>query len=250
MSAQISATKRLLAVLSHNGQHRSFTTKKKMKWARQDKHWGSYSEIHRSVQREWEAKTEVIVKLVEGYLDELNDADLGRADAAFVRTSKAASTRTRRSSNPKPVVPQKIRWGPSNARPAGIRVFDEDGVEGPFVPWLDLRDELISQLLPQLFDNNPLGFTFRVEDFGGKKDWIVTIFDAAGNWYCDVWFGGNPDRGFEVDWLLHVGHRNAIPRVWHTYRRYSDGTYQQLLSRSESIDELKMLMDRQELESK
>jgi hypothetical protein len=136
-----------------------------------------------------------------------------------------------------PIVPQKIRWGPSDARPAGVRVFDEDGFEEAFLPWSDL-DELISKLLPQLFKDSS-GYTFRTEDYHGKKDWLVMIFDAAGIPYCDMWLGGSADRGFEVDGLLHVGHRDDVPPVWHTYRRYSDGTYRQLFSRTATIDELK-----------
>lgn len=90
-----------------------------------------------------------------------------------------------------------------------------------------------------------------MEDFHGKKNWIVMIFDAEGNPYCDVWLGGNPELGYAVDGLLRVGDRNDAPPVWHTYQRYSDGTYRQLSSRSATIDELKAkLMDRQELERK
>lgn len=137
-----------------------------------------------------------------------------------------------------PVVPQIVRWGPSDAQPAGIRIWTTDHSERQFISWPNLKAELEDRLLPQLFAS-PYGYTFETRNYHGKKEWLVQIFDRDGNSHCDVWFGGNPENGWEFDGLIRVGDANETPHVWQVYQRYSDATYRQLFSLHEVIDSVK-----------
>ena len=47
-------------------------------------------------------------------------------------------------------VPHRVRWGPSDAHPAGIRTWPEEGSGEQFIPWSELEEKLRRQLLPQL----------------------------------------------------------------------------------------------------
>ena len=134
------------------------------------------------------------------------------------------------------VLAQRVRWGPSDGRPAGLRLWDLSGVEAQFLPWSILQSELMTMLLPQLFAD-PSGFRFEMRDYHGKKDWLVQVFHDSGESYCDVWFGDNPDQGWEFDGLVRVGDADNMPFVWQTYQRYSDGTYRRVSSIVATLDE-------------
>ena len=134
-----------------------------------------------------------------------------------------------------PVVAQTVRWGPSDARAAGIRVWNDQGDEQDFIPWSELKDQLERFLMPQLFAA-PTGYAFVTSDHNGKSDWLVQIVDSTGQWYCDVWFGNDPDAGWGFDGLVRVGEPHEAPHVWQVYQRYSDGTYRRLASLSPTID--------------
>lgn len=107
--------------------------------------------------------------------------------------------------------------------------------------WSLLKPELEARLLPQVLAD-PRGYSFAVFPCHGKPDWLVRIVDAAGEPYCGVWFGGNPDRGWVRDYLIHVGDTRAqapdTPVVWQSYRRHSDGSYALIHARCATADEL------------
>jgi hypothetical protein len=130
---------------------------------------------------------------------------------------------------------QKVRWGPTDGHPAGIRASDESNNTNSFVPWRDLENELRQQLMPQLFAQ-PSQFTFTLADYNGKSNWLVTLIDESGEKFCDVWFGINLDNGWAFDGMIHLGDPDAEPRVWQSYQRYSDGTYRRLPSQVSSLD--------------
>ncbi|KRQ15373.1 hypothetical protein AOQ71_10255 [Bradyrhizobium manausense] len=135
------------------------------------------------------------------------------------------------------ISPQNVIWGPREGRDPGIRVL-QDEVEAKFIPWIDLERELRDRLMPQLFVD-PSGFTFVTRDYHGKSNWLVQLMDEDGEWYCDVWFGVNPDNGWAVDGMVHFGEADEEPHVWQSYQRYSDGTYRRLPSWASSLDEYK-----------
>lgn len=136
------------------------------------------------------------------------------------------------------VVPQKVRWGPSDARPAGILTWTEAGDPEHFVSWITLQKELDRQLLPQLFAD-PEGFRFETRDQHDKAHWLVQVIDDRGEWFCDVWFGNDPDDGWGFDGLVRLGDPVEAPHAWQTYQRYSDGTYRRLPSRCADLDQFR-----------
>lgn len=141
--------------------------------------------------------------------------------------------------NIKPFVPEKVRWGPSDGFAPGIRVWNSDDTEESFISWTDLKPELESRLFPQLFAD-PSGYTIESRDYHGKKQWLVRICNEAGEPYCAVWFGDDPDNGWRFDGLIRVGEAMELEseRVWHVYQRYSDGTYRRLFALTPVIDEI------------
>jgi hypothetical protein len=89
---------------------------------------------------------------------------------------------------PNATVPLKVRWGPSDARPAGIRVWPDDSNDESFISWTDLQAELQRQLLPQLFAN-PSGFKFETRDHHGKSrsGWYrCSMIEATGFVMCGL----------------------------------------------------------------
>lgn len=134
------------------------------------------------------------------------------------------------------IVAQRVRWGPSDGRSAGIRVWNAKDEEDQFVPWSVLQLELKNNLLPQLFAS-PAGFTFDLRDYHSKKDWLMQIFRNDTQSFCDVWFGDDPDNAWQFDGLVRVGDAENQPYVWQTYQRYSDGTYRRLSGLTATLDE-------------
>jgi hypothetical protein len=117
-------------------------------------------------------------------------------------------------------------------------VWTDGSNDENFISWTDLQAELQRQLLPQLFAN-PSGFKFETRDHHGKSQWLVQVFDDRGDWFCDVWFGNDPDNGWSFDGLVRLGDPVAAPHAWQTYQRYSDGTYRRLPSRSPNLDQFR-----------
>ncbi|WP_439372672.1 hypothetical protein [Bradyrhizobium sp. DASA03120] len=134
------------------------------------------------------------------------------------------------------IVPQRVRWGPVDGLPAGVRILDENEAEVDFMAWAALERELNQRLMPQLFSHAP-AFGFETRDHHGKRDWLVQLVNPQSERFCDVWFGVNPDDGWAFDGLVHFG--DSDPHVWQSYQRYSDGTYRRLPSFASSLDQFK-----------
>lgn len=52
----------------------------------------------------------------------------------------------------------------------------------------------------------------------------------AGEKFCSVWFGVDPDNGWGFDGLIRFGDPDAEAHVWQTYQRNSYGAYRRLSS--------------------
>ncbi|MEW5767665.1 MAG: hypothetical protein AB1797_08590 [bacterium] len=116
---------------------------------------------------------------------------------------------------------QQVGWGPAfYQRKAGICVNNC----AEFIPWVELKEELQQQLLPQL-SWAPKGSTIGLKDQPGKQDWIVQVLDPNRNEIGHVWFGPDPSNNWAFDGLVRVG--NPIPPVIirDTFQRYSDRSY-------------------------
>jgi DNA-binding winged helix-turn-helix (wHTH) protein len=147
-----------------------------------------------------------------------------------------------------PVIAQKVKWGRNDGLPAGIRVWDARGnmeIGLDFIPWLHLYEEIKRNLLPQVLAD-PTGFDFELHNHNGKTDWLLFLVDGNRSWYCDVWFGGNPDDHWTIDGLVRLGDRDSNPRAWQTWQRHSDGTYLRVPGKSlcNSLDKMKSLHER------
>lgn len=127
----------------------------------------------------------------------------------------------------KVAVPEKVRWlsGIEDGR-VGIAVESAEGTS--FVPWDKLKVELELNLLSQM--GRVLGsrsYTLETAEFHGRKDWLVHIVDDAKKSVGSVWLGGDPDKGWQWDGLVRVGHapNEHTAKVWQVFTRYSDGSY-------------------------
>lgn len=139
------------------------------------------------------------------------------------------------------VYPQQVSWGPANGFPAGVHVWsvgDGSGLKEYFVAWEEIRKEVASLLIPWIL-HSPEGYELQTRNYAGKKDWLVWLLNPAAEWFCDVWFGGDPDRNWDFDGLVRFGDANSSPRSWVTFQRYSDGTYRKLHSLSDTLETIK-----------
>ncbi|MGH8626550.1 MAG: toll/interleukin-1 receptor domain-containing protein [Gammaproteobacteria bacterium] len=125
--------------------------------------------------------------------------------------------------------PQRTRWGPNDALPAGILI--NEGRE-PFVPWDHLHLEISDRLFNQLGQRIPTGCKAVLRDFYGRKDWTVVIMSEDGQELGYVWFGSNPSNGWVYDGLVRVGSaiEGGATEVWQTFERFSDGSYRRVRS--------------------
>jgi hypothetical protein len=125
------------------------------------------------------------------------------------------------------VQPQTVRWGPSDNLPAGIWINARDG---EFVPWNVLKTELEERLLNQVGKYVPMDSKLAIQDYFGRKDWIMRIVDSAGKEIGSVWLGGNPHNEWKFDGLIRVGKTisDSEWEVWQTFQRFSDGSYRRV----------------------
>jgi schlafen family protein len=84
--------------------------------------------------------------------------------------------------------PQLVRWGPKDNRPAGISI---NSAKGLFVPWEELKDEIEKKLLIQI-RIIPSDSKVILNDFHGRRDWIVKFVSSEGKELGDIWFGVDP----------------------------------------------------------
>lgn len=140
------------------------------------------------------------------------------------------------------VYPQKVSWGPANSLPAGVQIWSMQGefsIEGGFIPWPELEPEMARILLPWVLIN-PASYRLVTKEYLRKPDWLVWLIDGSGEWFCDVWLGGDPDRNWDFDGLIRFGDANRRPRAWMVFQRYSGGSYRKLHSLGDTLDEIKI----------
>jgi len=116
--------------------------------------------------------------------------------------------------------PQQVRWGPVDGLDAGICL----NVCENFVNWADLKSEIELKVFPQV-GQIPVGSIARVNDSGGKSNWIVEVVDPGGYVLGNIWFGPNPLNGWAYDGLIRIGVPTSPLIVWATFERFSDGSY-------------------------
>jgi hypothetical protein len=123
--------------------------------------------------------------------------------------------------------PQIVRWGPSDGLPAGIWLNRADG---SFIPWTELKEELEQKLLNQLGQRIPPGCTVTIQDYFGRKDWVMRIQDPSGNEVGSMWLGNDPMNEWRFDGMVRAGKTLSDREweVWQTFQRFSDGSYRRV----------------------
>ena len=130
---------------------------------------------------------------------------------------------------PMPIAePQKTRWGPADGKPTGISIIDSP--EELFVGWEKLEPEIEGKLLCQLGRHIPVGCKLRVDEFHGRKCWLVRIVSPELKNVGYVWFGPDPEKNWVFDGLVRVGDapNDYEAEVWQVFQRYSDGSYRRI----------------------
>jgi hypothetical protein len=122
-------------------------------------------------------------------------------------------------------VPEQVRWGPADGRAPGIYIIGTQEV----IPWSTLRGEIEKKILPQVLQI-PAGSAALLQDFHGKRNWVIAVVFPDKEAFVNVWFGPDPKKHWEFDGLVRVGQPIAdnLAVVWQTFRRYSDGSYRRL----------------------
>ena len=127
-----------------------------------------------------------------------------------------------------PTLAQLTRWGPVDGKPAGICI--DSCSTGILIPWNELKGEIEEKLLNQAGRVIPHRCTVTLDDFHGKRDWLVRIIDPEGKAIGYVWFGPDPDKKWEWDGLVRLGDapNDYTAVVWQVYQRYSDSSYRRI----------------------
>lgn len=119
---------------------------------------------------------------------------------------------------------QKLFWGVNQGLPAGA-IVNAKGMG--FIPWSQLEEELNIRAISQCPRLIPPGSRVRLNDFYGKKDWVVEIINSEGSKIGSVWIGSNPLNEWMQDGLVRIG-KSLSDEKWEVYQvleRWSDGTY-------------------------
>ena len=120
--------------------------------------------------------------------------------------------------------PQKLFWGVNQGLPAGA-IVNAKGMD--FIPWTQLEGELNERAIGQCPKYIPPHAKVRLNDFYGKKDWVIEIVDTNENKIGSVWIGSNPLNEWMQDGFVRVG-KTLSDEQWEVYQvleRWSDGTY-------------------------
>jgi formylglycine-generating enzyme required for sulfatase activity/tetratricopeptide (TPR) repeat protein len=121
---------------------------------------------------------------------------------------------------------QQVGWGPAfYEREAGICVNNC----AEFIPWVELKEELQQQLLPQV-SRIPSGSTVTLKDSQEKQDWIVQVVNQNGDEIGNIWFGTDPYNDWAFDGLVRVGSSSHPVVVWDAFQRHSDGSYRRQIT--------------------
>jgi transcriptional regulator with XRE-family HTH domain len=127
-------------------------------------------------------------------------------------------------------VPQLTRWGPVDGKPAGICIGSCSS--GPFIPWPQLKHEIMQKLLPQV-RLVPVGSIVSLGAFRGRANWIIRVLNPTGDEIANIWFGPDPHENWKFDGLVRIGWSRMAgdspePVVWQILQRYSDGSYRRI----------------------
>ncbi|MCC8977581.1 hypothetical protein [Bradyrhizobium acaciae] len=87
LKPQLTSTRKLLAVLAHDGYHPEWQKKARRVCARQKGSWESFEAVHSAQQLTWERLSNIIVPRLTDYLNELKTIELSRYDAPGVVSS-------------------------------------------------------------------------------------------------------------------------------------------------------------------
>lgn len=119
---------------------------------------------------------------------------------------------------------QKLFWAVNHGLPAGAFI---EKVDGEFIPWEQLKNELEVSGIGQCPRIIPVGSTVALAPFYGKEDWLINIINPAGEVIGSVWIGGNPMNDWEQDGLIRIG-KTISDTEWTVYQvlgRYPDGSH-------------------------
>ena len=108
-------------------------------------------------------------------------------------------------------------------------VADEYYFEPAFLrgtPGQKLKLEIETGLFNQLGRHIPPSCTAHLDDYKGRRNWLVRIIDPEGKQIGYVWFGTNADNNWAYDGLVRVGDDRYV--VWQVFQRYSDGSYRRI----------------------
>ncbi len=119
---------------------------------------------------------------------------------------------------------QKIYWGVNQGLPAGAFI---EKIDGEFIPWAELKEELDERALIQCPRIIPPGSLVVLNSFHGKENWVVDIQNQNGDIIGSVWIGGNPLDNWSQDGMVRIGKSISDTEwvVYQTLARYTDGSY-------------------------
>lgn len=120
---------------------------------------------------------------------------------------------------PKPV-PVVVGWKPDYPGGPGICI---DGC-ADFVPWEIVKAEIEVKVLPQVKEVSA-GSHLGLQDFQGKKNWVVTVTGPNGAIVGNVFFGTNPQKNYDYDGLIWMAIKKGSSYVYSAFQRFSDGSY-------------------------
>jgi hypothetical protein len=121
-------------------------------------------------------------------------------------------------------IKQKTFWSVNQDYKPGVFI---NGFNGQFIEWPQIKKEIEAKIISQCPRIIPVGSGVVLEDFYGKKNWVIWIVDKELNKIGSVWIGGNPYNKCHLDGLIRIGKTftDTSWEVWQILQRYSDGSY-------------------------
>ena len=123
---------------------------------------------------------------------------------------------------------QKIYWGVNQGLEPGAFI---DRIDGEFIPWVQLKQELDERAIVQCPRVIPPGSSVEMNSFHGKDNWVLEIMNES-NVIGSVWIGGNPLGNWNQDGMVRIG-KTVSDTKWEIYQilaRYDDGSYRLIQS--------------------
>jgi hypothetical protein len=117
------------------------------------------------------------------------------------------------------VVPQKVLWATDTGQGLpGILIPGTDSI-----PW-DLAEREIRQEIFPFIDALPADATLSYARRGAEVG-DIDVIDSSGSLLGCFWFGKDPTRDGQIDYLVRYGSASETTHIWSTFQRQSDGTY-------------------------